>query len=84
MRQGCPLAPYLFLFFVEAMSSYLHSHVPHIASLQLPLIDNVEQELLDREYANVTTLHTTFLVDSMDDKKLALDFFCIASGACIK
>ena len=40
VRQGCPLTPYLFLFFAEALSSFLRSQAPQLRGLQLPLADN--------------------------------------------
>ena len=58
-------------------------HVPHIAGLQLPPIDNVEQELLDKEYADDSALYTAFSVENMDRQKSALDLFCTATGARI-
>ena len=48
VRQGCPLAPFLFLFFAEAMSGYLSAQDVGLQGLSLPIRD---EELLDSEFA---------------------------------
>ncbi|MCO5614063.1 hypothetical protein L7F22_068344 [Adiantum nelumboides] len=35
VRQGCPLAPYLFLFFAETMASYLRGRTPQFRGLHM-------------------------------------------------
>ena len=55
VRQGCPLAPYLFLFFAMAMTHYLKAHTTRIHRVRLPI--RGDSELLDSEYANDTTLY---------------------------
>lgn len=47
IRQGCPLAPFLFLFFAEAMSCYLTAQEVGLQGLSLPLRD---ETLLDSEF----------------------------------
>lgn len=37
IRRGCPLAPYLFLFFAAAILAYLRWHSPLLAGLRLPV-----------------------------------------------
>ena len=54
VRQGCPLAPTLFLFFVEAMSSFLASQEVGLQGLRLPIR---EEELLDAEFADDTAMY---------------------------
>ena len=50
--QGCPLAPYLFLFFAEAMPHFLRAHSTNLRGMRLPIRDDVE--FLDSEYADDT------------------------------
>ncbi|MCO5612476.1 hypothetical protein L7F22_066744 [Adiantum nelumboides] len=50
VRQGCPLAPYLFLFFAKTMALYLKGRTPQIQGLHMPIDgspDLVEQEYVD-------------------------------------
>lgn len=81
IRQGCPLAPYLFLFFAEALSSFLCSQSSPIPSLHLPIAAGQQTELLDSEYANDTLLITEFFEDTLDRVRVLIDMFCVASGA---
>ena len=55
MKQGCPLAPYLFLFFAEAMAHFLHARTIGIRGIQLPIRDDCK--LLDSESADNTALY---------------------------
>ena len=55
VRQGCPLAPYLFLFFAEAMAHYLRARSTGIQGVRLPIRE--DSELLDSEYADDTALY---------------------------
>ena len=50
VRQGCPLAPYLFLFFAEAMAHFLQARTTGLRGMHLPIRDDAE--LLGTEYAN--------------------------------
>ena len=81
VRQGCPLAPYLFLFFAEALSSFLCSQSTPIPGLHLPIAAGQQTELLDSEYADDTLLITEFSEDTLDRVRFLIDRFCLASGA---
>ena len=54
VRQGCPLAPFLFLLVSEAFSVHLNSHNVNIKGLTLPFA-NVG---MDSEFVDDTTLYT--------------------------
>ena len=55
VHQGCPLAPYLFLLFAEAMTYYLRARTTGIRGVRLPIRE--DSELLDSEYADDTALY---------------------------
>ena len=55
VRQGCPLAPYLFLFFAEAMAHFLRARTTGLRGMRLPIRNDAE--LLDFEYADDTALY---------------------------
>ena len=80
VRQGCPLAPFLFLFFAEAMSAYLNHVSIGLKGISLPII---ESELLDVEFADDTGLYLEGASDNLMRAELAIGNFCIASGAKI-
>ena len=80
VRQGCQLAPYLFLFFDEAMTHFLRTRTTRIREVQLPIMD--DSELLDSEYAN----DTSYVQDdemTLERVRLALEVFCMATRAKI-
>ncbi|MCO5583111.1 hypothetical protein L7F22_037019 [Adiantum nelumboides] len=81
VRQGCPLAPYLFLFVEEAMSDFIRVHQPALRGLLMPVSD--EPNLIDHEYADDTLLFLHCTPDVLDTIRYALEMFCVASGACI-
>lgn len=73
VRQGCPLATYLFILFVESMS---RDRATCIRGLRLPL--GVEEDLLDSEYADDTTLYVEDSEETFETVRVALDTFCLA------
>ena len=54
VRQGCPLAPSLFIFYGEALASYIRSSSACIKGIALPIAQSV---VLDVEFADDTTLY---------------------------
>ena len=81
VRQGCPLAPYLFLFFAETMSLFLRGHAPHIHGLRMPIDGSLD--LLEQEYVDGTLLFCDFSLEALESLRIGIDIFCCASGACI-
>lgn len=81
VRQGCPLAPYMFLFFAEAMTHYLQARTTGIRGVRLPIRE--DSELLDSEYADDTTLYVQDDEMTLERVRLALEVFCSAADAKI-
>ena len=79
IRQGCPLTP-LFLFFAEAMSSFLVAQETRLQGLRLPIR---EEALLDAEFADDTAMYLAGHEDNLARFQAALEVFCDASGAKI-
>ena len=77
--QGCPLAPTLFLFFAEAMSSFLVAQETGLQGLRLP----IREELLDAELADDTAMYLASHEANLSSFQAALEVFCDASGAKI-
>ena len=76
----CPLAPTLFLFFVEAISSFLASREVGLHGLRLPIR---EEELLDAEFADDIAMYLHGQEANLRCFERALETFCDASGAHI-
>ena len=55
VRQGCPLARYLFLFFAEAMAHFLRARTTGLQGMHLPIREDTK--LLDSEYADDMALY---------------------------
>ena len=79
--QGCPLAPYLFLFFVKTMSLFLRGHASQIHGLCI-CIDG-SRDLLDQEYVDDTLLFCDFAPHALDSLRIGISIFCCGSGARI-
>ncbi len=77
VRQGCPLAPFLFLFFAEAMSCYLN----HMSTGLKGIISGME--VLDAEFADDTGLYLEGTIENLLKAEHALGVFCEAAGAKI-
>ncbi|MCO5582904.1 hypothetical protein L7F22_036806 [Adiantum nelumboides] len=54
VRHGCPFAPFLFLFFAEALSMYLTAEGVGLRGIQLPICG---EDLLDSQFADDTGLY---------------------------
>ena len=80
VRQGFLLAPYLFLFFAEAMAHFLRARTTRLRGMGLLIKGDVE--LLDSKYADNTALYMQD-VESLKHVRLALEVFCLAAGAKI-
>jgi hypothetical protein len=80
VRQGCPLAPYVFLFFAEAMSCYLNHQGTGVKGIQIP---PMVQDLVDVEFADDTRLYLRGSLENLVRTELAINVFCQASGARI-
>ena len=80
IRQGCPLAPFLFLFITEAMSAFLNSQTANLHGLSIP---NTRKSLLDSEFADDTMLYLQGNEANLGRAQIAIDLFCKASGAAI-
>ena len=80
VRQGCPFAPFLFLFFAETLSVYLRAEGVGLIGLQM-LIRG--EELLDAAFANDTSLYLHGQEAKLRRAECAIESFCAASGAKI-
>ena len=80
VRQGCPLAPFLFLFFVEVMCTFLVAEDVGLRGLQMPI---QEEALLDAEFADDTSLYLQGHEANLVRAEHAIETFCTASGARI-
>ena len=69
LRQGCPLAPFLFILFGEALSSFLRSSTVAIQALALPIENST---VLAAEFADDNALYTNGDVSNLDRVQNAL------------
>ena len=54
VRQGCPLAPFLYLMIEEAFSSFLTRNIVNIKGLEWPWL---EEQIVDCQFADDTSLY---------------------------
>ena len=80
VRQGCPLAPFLFILFGEALSSFLRSSTVAIQALALPIENST---VLDAEFADDIALYIHGDVSNLDRVQNALQTFSDATGASL-
>ena len=79
VRQGCPLAPFLFLLVSEAFSVHLNSEDVNIKALAL----SVENAGVDSEFADDTALYVAASQSNLLQVQKSVDDFSQASGALI-
>ena len=77
VRQGCPMAPCLFLLYAEAMSNFLREEGMYIEGLYIP---NVDESLVDAEFADDTSLYVKGTDENLHKVQQALTIFCEGSG----
>ena len=77
VRQGCPLAPYLFLLTVDVLGQMLQHPDNHVRGLQLP--DNTF--ITNQMFADDTLLFLDGKIDNMDRALTVIRRFGAASGA---
>ena len=80
VRQGCPLAPFLFILFGEALSSYLRSSSAGIKGIALPC---TQVSVLDAEFADDTALYVEGEIGNLGRVQDALQVFSDATGASL-
>ena len=74
------MAPFLFLFFVEAMISFLNANDIGLRGLYIPF-SNVE--LREVEFADDTTIYLQGDLDNFQKTEMSLTTFYKASGALV-
>jgi hypothetical protein len=79
IRQGCPLAPFLYLFVADCLGYILEQDVA-VTGLKLPENGGA---IIDQEYADDTNLYLEGFIQNLDCAKQALGIFASASGAKI-
>lgn len=78
IRQGCPLAPFLYLFVADCLG-YVLEKDENIKGLVLP----GNHKITDQEYADDTNLYLHGSAENLDNVKLSLELFASASRAKI-
>ena len=76
VRQGCPLAPFLYLFISEAFSFFLNRPDARIRGLVVPYVG---KDLLDSMYANDTMLYLQVNDINLQQAERLIELFCKAS-----
>ena len=82
VRQGCPLALFLFILVSEGFSNYLRSRNVDIHGITLP-IQGYADMAIDSEFANDTTLYVVVENENLLNLQQAVTDFCDALGALI-
>ena len=77
IRQGCPLAPFLFLFFAEAMIFFLNVGDIGIRGIRIHI------KVRDTEFVDDTALYLKGNLENLQKIELAISTFCKASGALV-
>ena len=80
IKQGFPLAPFLFLFVTKAMTTFFNSQTANLHGLS---ILNTRQSLLDSEFVDDTMLYLQGNEANLERAQSVIDLFCKASGASI-
>ena len=78
VRQGCPMAPFLFFIYAEAMSSFLAAESTRLNGLK---VSSAAQDVLDSEFADDTAVFIQGNVSNLSKLEKALEIFCVASRA---
>ncbi|MCO5591071.1 hypothetical protein L7F22_045048 [Adiantum nelumboides] len=78
---GCPLAPYLFLFFAKTMVLYLRGRTPQIQGLHMPI--DGSPDLVEQEYVDDTMIFCQYDSNTLDRLQSTLFVICCASVSLI-
>ena len=79
VRQGCPLAPFLYLFIADCLGYLLESD-EGVVGILLP---GHRSSVTDQEFADDTNLYLQGTLENLDRAKRALGIFALAAGAQI-
>jgi len=79
VRQGCPLAPYLFILATDVLGYLMADPKYEVEGLSLPKGGFIR----DQTFADETTLYLRGTTNNMDKVQRVLKIFCRASGAKI-
>jgi hypothetical protein len=79
IRQGCPLAPFLYLFVANCLG-YVLEKDKGVEGILLPGKGNF---VIDQEFADDTNLYLADNLTNLNNLKAALNLFTLASGAKI-
>ncbi len=79
VRQGCPLAPYLFILAMDVLGHMLNDPKHEIEGLHLPKGGCIR----DQTFADDTALYLKGSLSNLSKARAVLDLFCFASGAKI-
>ena len=80
VQQGCPLAPFLFILFGEALSAFLRSSMAAIQAITLPIGNST---VLAAEFGDDTGLYILGDVVNIDRVWNSLQIFSDATGASL-